>query len=80
MEVLRLGMGLCGVVGSTLAFGSIGRGLDPEHSYFSRNSVSVQQAEITGEVPTVHDSVRAFCIVPSVSYPPGKANRVAAYP
>jgi hypothetical protein len=33
-------VGCCGVVGSMLAFGSTGRGFDPEHRYFSHHSVS----------------------------------------
>ena len=33
-------VGRCGVVGSTLAFGSTGLGLDPEHRYFSHHSAS----------------------------------------
>lgn len=33
-------VGRCGVVGSTLAFGSTGRGFDPEHRYFSHHSAS----------------------------------------
>jgi hypothetical protein len=30
----------CGVVGSTLAFGSTGRGFDHEHRYFLHHSAS----------------------------------------
>jgi len=61
-----------GVVGSTLAFGSIGHVFESEHRLFS------QQAEITGEVLTGRFS-SSTAVVHSASYPPGRANRVAAY-
>jgi len=61
----------CCVVGSTLAFGSIGHGFELEHR------VSLQQAEITGEVLTGRFSSLPI-VVDSASYPPRKANRVAA--
>ena len=35
-----LSVGRCGVVGSTLAFGSTGHGFDSEHRYFSHHSAS----------------------------------------
>jgi len=42
-------VGCCGVVGTTLAFRSIGHGFDSEHRIFSHQNAS---ADITGEVLT----------------------------
>ena len=54
-------VGLCGVVGSTLAFGSPGLEFDSGHRYFSHHSASAFSKLRSGVVPTVHDSVRACC-------------------
>jgi len=62
----------CGVVGSTLAFGSIGHGSNSSTAYFHII------AEVTVEVLTGRFS-SSTAVVHSASYPPGKANRVAAY-
>jgi len=45
-------VGRCDVVGSTLAFGSIGHGFESEHRFFRSWCFSLQLAEITAEVPT----------------------------
>jgi len=68
-----------GVVGSTLAFGSIGHGFESEHRLFSQSyCISLQQAEITGEVLTERFS-SSTAVVHSASYPLEMANQVAAY-
>jgi len=53
-------------------------GSNPSTSYFHIIGISLQQAEITGEVLTERFS-SSIVVVHSASYPPGKANRVAAY-
>jgi len=81
IRVIRLFVGRCGVVGSTLAFGSIGHGLWARiwaPLIFTSWCISLQQAEITGEVHTERFS-SSTAVVHSASYPPGRANRVAAY-
>jgi hypothetical protein len=53
LHITLILVGRCGVVGSIFAFGvsdPLGCGFDPEHRYIS-------QAEITGVVPTVLDSI-----------------------
>jgi len=52
-------------------------GLNPNTAYFHIIAHQPSQAEITGEVLT-DDSVHRL-LYHSASYPPGKANRVAAY-
>jgi len=72
-------VGRCGVVGSTLAFGSIGHGFrNRAPLIFTSWCISLQQAEITGEVLTGRFS-SSTTVVHSASYPPGRANRIAAY-
>jgi len=73
-------VGRCGVVGSTLAFGSIGHGFVRIRAplIFTSWCISLQQAEITGEVLTGRFS-SSTAVVHSASYPSGRANRVAAY-
>jgi len=73
-------VGRCGVVGSTLAFGSsIGHGYECEHRLFSHHiGISLQQADITGVMLTGRPS-SVPAVVHSVSYPPGKANRETTY-
>jgi len=72
-------VGRCGVVGSTLAFGSVGHRVRLRAPLnFTSQYISLQQAEITGEVLTGRFS-SSTAVVHSASYPPGTANRVAAY-
>jgi len=53
-------------------------GSNPSTAYFHIMVLSHQQAEIPGEVLTGRFS-SSTAIVHSASYPPGTANRVAAY-
>jgi len=53
-------------------------GSNPSTTYFNIMCISHQQAEITDEVLTGRFSL-STAVVHSSSYPPGKANRVAAY-
>jgi len=74
-------VGRCGVVGGTLAFGSLIRSWVRIRAplIFTSRGISLQQAEITGEVLTGRFS-SSTAAVHSASYPPGRAiNRVAAY-
>jgi len=69
-----------GVLGSTLAFGSIGHGFKSEHCLFSHHSACLQQAEITGEVLT-GGFISSTAVVHLASHPPpGRVNRVASVP
>jgi len=71
----------CNVVGSTLAFGSIGHGFESEIRLFSHHSASAFSKLRSLAKCSLDDSVRRLLqhVVHSASYPPGKANRVAAY-
>jgi len=73
-------VGRCGVVGSTYTRFRIHRSWVRIWAplIFTSWCISLQQAEITGEVlPGRFSSSTA--VVHSASYPPGRANRVAAY-
>jgi len=69
-------VGLCGVMGSTLAFGLIGHGFESEHRLFAHHSL--QSSKITGIVLTGRFSSLP-AVVHSASYSQRKANRLAAY-
>jgi len=73
-------VGRCGVVDSTLAFGSMGHGFESEHLLFSHHgaSASSKLRSLHGEVFTGRFS-SSTAVVHSASYPPGRANRIAAY-
>jgi len=64
----------CNLVGSTLAFGSIGREIE-----FTPWCISLQQADITDIELTGRFIPSPVAVVHSASYPPGKTRRVAAY-
>jgi len=51
-------MGRCGVVGSTLAFGSIGNGFEYEHRLFSHHGTSAFSKLRSLAKCSLHDSVR----------------------
>jgi len=70
-DVAQSVLGRCRVVGSTLAFGSIGHGLESELHLFSHYSVSA-----FNKLRSLDDSVRCLLyIIQTASYPPAKVNR-----
>jgi len=56
--ILRVAVRRCGVVGSTLAFGSIGHGFESEHSLFSHHSASAFSKLRSLAKCSLDDSVR----------------------
>jgi len=71
-----------GVVGSTLAFGSIGHGFESEHRLFSHHGASAfskLRSLITGEVLTGRFS-SSTAVVHSASYPPGEGESSSSIP
>jgi len=65
-------------VGSTLAFGSLGHGFESEHRLFSHHGASAFSK--LRSLRSAHWTIQFVdcCSSLSYSYPPGKANRVAA--
>jgi len=51
-------VGRCGELGSTLAFGSIGRGFESEHRLFSHHGASAFRKQISLAKCSLDDSVR----------------------
>jgi len=68
-----------GVVESTLAFASIGHGIESEHRLFLHHDASASSKLRSLAKCSLDDSSSSTAVVHSASYPPGRANRVAAY-